>query len=131
MIKRNLAKEWEKYIGVVLFAAATFLSIWIGTAEIVDYFSSEEAKQLTITLFWAIYALFLILAGIRVRKQSVVSPKLMTALGALLLAVPIAKLFIHDVFLLETTYRLAAFIILGPLLILTGLAYRKIRDSFA
>jgi len=55
----------------------------------------------------------------------------MTALGALLLAVPIAKLFIHDVFLLETTYRLAAFIILGPLLILTGLAYRKIRDSFA
>ncbi|MCH2311789.1 MAG: DUF2339 domain-containing protein [SAR202 cluster bacterium] len=131
MIKRNLAKEWEKYIGVVLFAAATFLSIWIGTAEIVDYFSSEEAKQLTITLFWAIYALFLILAGIRVRKQLVVSPKLMTALGALLLAVPIAKLFIHDVFLLETTYRLAAFIILGPLLILTGLAYRKIRDSFA
>ena len=55
---------------------------------------------------------------------------MMTAFGAVLLAVPIAKLFIYDVFLLDTSYRVAAFIVLGPLLILTGLAYRKIRESF-
>ena len=130
VIKRHIVKIWEKYMALTLFSSATFLSIWLGTVEIVDYFKSEEAKQLTITLFWSIYALMLILAGIRVRNQIVISPKLMTVIGALLLAIPIAKLFIQDVFLLDTNYRVAAFIILGPLLILTGLAYRKIRESF-
>ena len=144
-LNKNVIEEWENRIGLVLFAAATFMTIWLITAEIIDYFNSteihayikniakrsyEEAKQLTITLFWAMYALLLILSGIRVRKQVVVSPKMMTAFGALLLAVPIAKLFIYDVFLLDTSYRVAAFIVLGPLLILTGLAYRKIRESF-
>ena len=144
-LNKVVIEEWENHIGLVLFAAATFMTIWLITAEIIDYFNSteihayikniakrsyEEAKQLTITLFWAMYALLLILSGIRARNQVVVSPKMMTAFGALLLAVPIAKLFIYDVFLLDTSYRVAAFIVLGPLLILTGLAYRKIRESF-
>ncbi|PZC43173.1 MAG: putative membrane protein/Uncharacterized membrane protein [Chloroflexi bacterium] len=144
-INKIIIEEWETHVGLLLFAAATFMTIWLITAEIIDYFNSaeihdyikniakrsyEESKQLTITLFWAIYALLLIFSGIKVRTQVVVSPKMMTAFGALLLAVPIAKLFIHDVFLLDTSYRVAAFVVLGPLLIVTGLAYRKIRESF-
>tara|TARA_B100001750_G_C15521262_1_gene611777 strand:- start:1802 stop:3721 length:1920 start_codon:yes stop_codon:yes gene_type:complete len=145
LVNKLITENWEHQIGLALFAAGTFMTLWVITAEIIDYFNSteihsyiksiaqrsyEEAKQLSITLFWAIYALLLILSGIRFSKQVVVSPKMMTAIGAILLAVPIAKLFIYDVFLLDASYRVAAFIVLGPLLILTGLAYRRIRESF-
>ena len=146
LVNKVVTEEWENHVGLALFAAATFMTVWLITAEIIDYFnyteihsyikniakrSFEEAKQLTLTLFWAVYALLLIVSGIKLRKQVLVSPKTMTVIGALLLSVPIAKLFIYDVFLLDTSYRVAAFIVLGPLLIVTGLAYRKIRASFS
>ncbi len=42
-----------------------------------------------------------------------------------LLAVPVVKLFVYDVFLLEQVYRVAAFVTLGALLLATGLIYQR------
>ena len=42
-----------------------------------------------------------------------------------MLAVPVAKLFVFDVFLLERGYRVGAFSILGLLLLAMGLAYQR------
>ena len=45
--------------------------------------------------------------------------------GMGLLAVPVAKLFVFDVFLLEMAYRVVAFITLGCLLLGMGLVYQR------
>ena len=47
-------------------------------------------------------------------------------IGALiLLAVPIVKVFVYDVFKLEMGYRIAAFVGLGVLLIVSGYLYQR------
>ena len=45
--------------------------------------------------------------------------------GMALLAIPVVKLFVFDVFLLEQGYRVAAFVTLGGLLLATGLVYQR------
>ena len=45
--------------------------------------------------------------------------------GLVLLGLPVLKLFLFDVFLLEQAYRVAAFVTLGALLLATGLAYQR------
>ena len=41
-LNKVVIEEWENRIGLVLFAAATFMTIWLITAEIIDYFNSTE-----------------------------------------------------------------------------------------
>ena len=45
-------------------------------------------------------------------------------IGLIGLMIPVLKLFVFDVFQLEQEYRVVAFIALGGLLLLTGLAYQ-------
>ena len=42
-----------------------------------------------------------------------------------LMAAPVLKLFVHDTFLLERGYRVAAFISLGGLLLAVGMMYQR------
>ena len=65
------------------------------------------------------YAIGIIATGM-VRRASAVR-----LVGLCTLAVPVAKLFVFDVFLLQHGYRVAAFITLGFLLLATGFAYQK------
>ena len=46
-------------------------------------------------------------------------------IGMALLTIPVAKLFVFDVFLLERGYRVAAFVTLGVLLLGAGLVYQR------
>ncbi|MFH1141902.1 MAG: DUF2339 domain-containing protein, partial [Chloroflexota bacterium] len=50
--------------------------------------------------------------------------------GLALLGIPVLKLFVFDVFLLEQVYRVAAFVTLGVLLLATGLAYQRYSKAF-
>lgn len=45
--------------------------------------------------------------------------------GMAILAAPLGKLFVYDVFVLDRIYRVAAFVTLGVLLLGTGLAYQR------
>ena len=58
-------------------------------------------------------------AGIALRSSQI------RLAGMALLALPVAKLFVFDVFLLERGYRVAAFVTLGVLLLGTGLVYQR------
>ena len=71
------------------------------------------------TLLWAVYAIGVIGVGI-VRRSSTVR-----LAGLALLGIPVLKLFVFDIFLLERGYRVAAFISLGALLMATGLVYQR------
>jgi len=117
-------------IGLVVVANA--LVAWVFTAEVVRFFEHRElvgggdyaaAMHLTLTLMWTVHAALLIGAGIVRRSRP------LRVLGILMLAVPVAKLFVFDVFLLERGYRVGAFSVLGVLLLAMGLAYQRYGES--
>ena len=115
-----------------LLIAANFFSLWILSFEVWDSFESalqtsalpareglRNAQNLSLTAVWAIYAVIGLVIGIVKRWRRV-------RIGALiLLAVPIVKVFVYDVFKLEMGYRIAAFVGLGVLLIVSGYLYQR------
>ena len=111
-----------------LLVVANLMAVWVLSAEAIRFFDSREvrlgtdltsAKQLSLTLLWAVYAIGVIGVGI-VRRSSTVR-----LAGLALLGIPVLKLFVFDIFLLERGYRVAAFISLGALLMATGLVYQR------
>lgn len=120
--------ETEAYVWQGLLAGANLVGVWALSQEILRYFGSLEfgtgadyfsAKHLSLTVLWAVYAVGVIGVGIAVRSARV------RQVGMALLAIPVAKLFVFDVFLLERGYRVAAFVTLGVLLLGTGLVYQR------
>ena len=115
-----------------LLVAANFFSLWILSFEVWDSFESalqtsalpareglRNAQNLSLTAVWAIYAVIGLVIGIVKRWRHV-------RIGAMiLLAVPIVKVFVYDVFKLEMGYRIAAFVGLGVLLLVSGYLYQR------
>ena len=113
----------------VLLVGASFLSLWILSAEVLTSVDSElfnvashvanNVKSLSLSILWAIYAAVLVVLGILRQWRWV-------RLGGLaLLAVPVLKLFLVDSFALEQGYRVGAFVGLGALLVAGGFLYQR------
>ena len=83
----------------------------------------RSARNLSLTALWAVYAVILLVVGILRRLR----PVRLAALG--LLAIPIIKVFVYDVFALEQVYRIIAFVGLGILLIASGYLYQRHRKA--
>jgi uncharacterized membrane protein len=117
---------------VFLLVAANFLTIWVLSREVWDYFGQRlrsvttsgdialrNMQNLSLTVLWAIYAIILLAVGISKRQR-------LLRLGALgLFAIAVAKVFLYDVWALQTIYRVAAFTGLGILLIVGGYLYQR------
>ena len=121
----------------ILIIVANILTIWILTAEVLGYFDHhiaverfsegrsadiqalENARNLSLTALWAVYASVVLAVGIIAKLKAV------RLAGLALLAVPVAKVFAYDVFQLEQAYRVAAFIGLGALLLIGGYLYQR------
>jgi uncharacterized membrane protein len=115
-----------------LLIAANFFSLWILSFEVWNSYESalqtselpareglRNAQNLSLTAVWTIYAVIGLVIGIVKRWRRV-------RIGALiLLAVPIVKVFVYDVFKLAMGYRIAAFVGLGVLLIVSGYLYQR------
>ena len=125
----------EKYVFRILISLAAFTGIWALSTEIIRYFNYQEltsaksvadienAKQLALTVLWTMYAIGIVIIGI-IRRTSK-----LRLIGLVVLLIPVLKLFIFDVFQLEQEYRVVAFMALGGLLLLTGLAYQSKRKQ--
>ena len=120
--------EREAEIMRWLPVVAGALVLWAMSLEAIHYFAVQEeileteqasAMHLTLTVLWAIYGIGIIVVGF-LRDESRIR---LAGMG--LLAVPVVKLFVFDVFLLEQIYRVAAFVTLGALLLATGLIYQR------
>mgnify|MGYP003601612721 CR=1 FL=1 len=77
-----------------------------------------------LTLLWALYALGLLLAGLRGTVRG------LRYAGLALFAVVVGKVFLVDLAGLESVYRILAFIALGILLFLAALLYLRNRARF-
>ena len=84
--------------------------------------ASRDVKSLlTLSLVWAIYAGLVVVAGFITRFK----PLRLLGIGLLLLTV--LKVFLVDVGALDQGYRIAAFVVLGVLLLAVSLLYQRSR----
>ena len=138
--QRDTLPEWRT-VGPVLLIAASFFTLWIISFEVWHSFSANlrtaeqsarqglmNAQNLSLTAVWAIYAVIGLVIGFVKHWRYV-------RLGCLaLLAVPILKVFVYDVFKLEMSYRIGAFVGLGVLLLVSAYLYQRysnvIREAF-
>ncbi len=129
--RRDTFREWS-FVAPFLLIVASFLTLWLISFEVWDSFTvalrsaGQAAKQglsnaqnLSLTAVWAIYAVAGLVIGIWKHWRYV-------RIGSLaLLAVPIVKVFVYDVFKLETSYRIGAFVGLGVLLLVSAYLYQR------
>jgi uncharacterized membrane protein len=85
---------------------------WVGAGR-------ESAQQLSLSLFWSVYAL----AGMSVGIWKRMRPVRLFAIG--LLYVAITKVFVYDLGFLEVPFRIVSFFVLGLILMLVSLLYTR------
>ena len=124
----SVLTEREAFVFPALLVVSNTVALWMLSQEVFYYFDSLEerhggdyfsAMHLSLTVLWAVYSMGTIGAGIAAQSSRV------RLAGMGLLAIPVAKLFVYDVFLLDLAYRVAAFITLGCMLLGMGLVYQR------
>lgn len=116
--KREALRDWEERIWSIypiFFVAANFFTLWLLSAEVINYFDTP----LALTALWAIYAVALLVVGM-IKQWRLVR---LSALA--LIAIPTIKVFVYDVFALTQLYRIIAFIGLGVLLLTSAYLYQR------
>jgi uncharacterized membrane protein len=114
--------EEERMLLPALIIGANLLTLWAFSSEILTFVGTGHGRNMGLTMLWAVYGLALIGAGIYGRWRWV-------RIGGLaLISVAIIKLFVFDTFTLESGYRVAAYMVLGALLLVSGFVYHKYAD---
>jgi hypothetical protein len=90
-----------------------------GAYELTFHFSGNFARDMSYTIAWALFALLLLIVGIRKRNKAARYASL-ALLGFVLL-----KLFFHDLSQLQQLYRIAALIIVAIIAILASFLYQR------
>jgi len=115
----------------LLYTLGTILAFLLLNIEIADYFSRSGmatltfqfsgnfARDMSYSIAWAMFALVLLIIGIRRTARSV----RYASLG--LLGVTILKLFLHDLSQLDQLYRIAAFVVVAIIAILASFLYQR------
>jgi uncharacterized membrane protein len=132
---RLLAPPRDRVLGhnvrPLLYTLGTALGFLIVNIEIADYFSTPGAAALTFqfsgnfardmsySIAWALFALLLLIIGMRKRA----APARYAGLG--LLGITVVKLFFHDLSQLDQLYRIGAFIVVAVIAILASFLYQR------
>ena len=115
----------------LLYALGTILAFLLLNIEIADYFSrpgmaaltfqfsGNFARDMSYSIAWALFALLLLIIGIR----QTVRPVRYASLG--LLGVTVLKLFLHDLSQLDQLYRIAAFVVVAIIAIFASFLYQR------
>jgi hypothetical protein len=115
----------------LLYTLGAVLAFLIVNIEIADYFSTPGADALTFqfsgnfardmsySIAWALFALLLLVVGMRKRA----APARYAGLG--LLGITVVKLFFHDLSQLDQLYRIGAFIVVAVIAILASFLYQR------
>ena len=115
----------------LLYTLGTVLAFLLVNIEIADYFSVPGAAGLTFqfsgnfardmsySIAWGLFALLLLIVGMRKKT----APVRYASLG--LLGVTVLKLFFHDLSQLDQLYRIGAFIVVAIIAILASFLYQR------
>ena len=113
----------------LLASLGTILLFLLVNLEIADYFSigptqtfsysGNFARDMTYSIAWALFALGLIVIGMRIKERAA------RYAGVALLGVTLVKLFLHDLSDLDQLYRIGAFIGVAVILISASFIYQR------
>ena len=123
------ATSFDRTSPTLLNSLGAILTFLLLNIEIADYFSigptltfsfsGNFARDMTYSIAWALYAFALLLIGMRQKTRWV------RYSGVALLAVTLAKLFLHDLSSLNQLYRIGAFIGVAIILIVASFVYQR------
>jgi uncharacterized membrane protein len=112
-----------------LASMGTILAFILLNLEIADYFSigptltfsfsGNFARDMTYSIAWALFALVLIVLGMRIKQRAA------RYAGVALLGITLAKLFLHDLSDLNELYRIGAFVGVAIILIAASFIYQR------
>ena len=143
LVVRTYARSGEAFeeapvVRLIVTVAANVLAIVALSAQAAGYFEAriagqlidsgvandfegrrnlELAKQLSLSVLWALYACGLFVAG-RVNR-------LLRVMGLVLLSLTTLKVFLIDLSALERVYRIISFIMLGAILLIVSYFYQR------
>jgi hypothetical protein len=115
----------------LLYTLGTVLAFFTVNIEIADYFSTPGvaaltfqfsgnfARDMSYSIAWALFALLLLIVGIRKRIAAT------RYAGLALLGITVVKLFFHDLSQLDQLYRIGAFIAVAVIAILASFLYQR------
>lgn len=131
--------EDERSVVPVLVVVANVLMLVALSAEAAGYFDSGRAgaadaasardlglaKQLSLSVIWALYGAGLLLAG------GVWRVKLLRVMALALLSLTTLKVFFWDLSSLDRAYRIVSFIVLGAILLAVSYLYQRSQQRAA
>jgi uncharacterized membrane protein len=115
----------------LLYTLGTVLAFFTVNIEIADYFSTPGvaaltfqfsgnfARDMSYSIAWALFALLLLIVGIRKRTAAT------RYAGLAMLGITILKLFFHDLSQLDQLYRIGAFIAVAVIAIVASFLYQR------
>jgi hypothetical protein len=115
----------------LLYTLGTVLAFLLVNIEIADYFNASDtdaltfqfsgnfARDMSYSIAWALFALLMLIVGIR--KQ--VAPVRYASLG--LLGLTVVKLFFHDLSQLDQLYRISAFVAVAIIAMVASFLYQR------
>jgi hypothetical protein len=115
----------------LLYTLGTVLAFFTVNIEIADYFSTPGvaaltfqfsgnfARDMSYSIAWALFALLLLIVGIRKRTAAT------RYAGLAMLGITIVKLFFHDLSQLDQLYRIGAFIAVAVIAIVASFLYQR------
>ncbi len=119
----------ERSAPAFLVSLGAILVFLLLNIEIADYFSigptltfsfsGNFARDMTYSIAWALFALGLIVIGMRIRQRAA------RYAGVALLGLTLAKLFLHDLNDLDELYRIGAFVGVAVILIAASFIYQR------
>jgi uncharacterized membrane protein len=114
--------SYIKYVATGLAIAATALTTLIFTIEIASSSGLGELKQMWISIAWIIQGLVILVYGFSKQKRTA------RIIGIVLFGISIFKIFLFDLSMLATLYRIVSFFVLGIILLFAAFIYYKYKE---
>jgi len=116
--------ELQNKIKTVLYALSVsvlFVFLSFETVHFVTNFISKEFCSGAVSILWSLFAATFLVKGLKGNKNSV-----LRNIGFILFGIVVCKVFFIDIVALKAYFRIAAFIILGVILLSSSVFYEKV-----
>jgi hypothetical protein len=114
-LRRTAASDSDLRKAHAVLIVAALASVWLWVTRWV----SATAQGGNLTVAWSVLALVLFVIGLGLGER------IYRLGGLVILGVAIGRVFLVDVWRLETVYRILSFLVLGTVLLLLGFAYNR------
>ncbi len=111
----------HRQLGAFLFHAAVIILLSSEMVHWLELFGVENSFKLGLSILWGLYALILIVYGLRHDQKH------LRIIAIILFGITLVKLFFYDMADLSTIYKTIVMIILGALLLVASFLYNKIK----